>query len=76
MKFDAVMFLNQLCRAEQFVGDGELPADIQNWPEDWREEFEERAAILEYDGMLSRPEAESWAETIVRAVYRANKGVR
>lgn len=48
----------------------ELPADIDDWPAEWREEFEERAAIMEFDGSLNRQEAEAWAETIVRAAYR------
>ena len=41
----------------------ELPAltDIDDLPMDWRIEFEERAAILEYDGGLSRNEADSRA---------------
>ena len=49
-----------------------LPADINLWPEDWREEYEERAAIMDKDfyGSLSRAEAEQWAETIVRAFYQ------
>lgn len=34
------------------------PADL---PMDWRIEFEERAAILEYDGGLSRDEADEQA---------------
>ena len=46
-----------------------LPDDVNDWPEDWREEFEERAAIMEYDGNLSRGKAEQWAETIVRAAW-------
>jgi len=50
----------------------ELPSDISNWPEHWREEFEERAAIMEYDGGLPRLEAEKKAETIVRTFYREN----
>jgi hypothetical protein len=75
MKFDVVMFLNNLCQAERLGGNAELPARIEDWPDGWREEFEERAAIMEYDGMLSRSEAEQWAETIVRATYRVNKGV-
>ncbi len=33
--------------------------DIDDLPMDWRVEFEERAAILEYDGGLSRTEADS-----------------
>ena len=47
----------------------ELPIDIAAWPQDWREEYEERAAIMEYDGNLSRDEAEQWAETIIRAFH-------
>ena len=39
----------------------ELPADISNLPPAWREEFDERAAILEYDGELSRNNAERQA---------------
>jgi hypothetical protein len=70
-----VMFLNNLCQAERFSGNVELPARVEDWPEAWREEFEERAAIMEYDGMMSRPEAQQWAQTIVRAAYRVNKGV-
>ncbi len=42
--------------------------DIDDLPMDWRIEFEERAAILEYDGGLSREEADEQAlnEIIVR----------
>ena len=46
-----------------------LPADVNDWPEDWRYVYEERAAIMEYDGNLTRQEAEQWAETIVRAAH-------
>ena len=35
--------------------------DIDDLSIDWRIEFEERAAILEYDGGLSRNEADSQA---------------
>jgi len=35
--------------------------DLDNLPMDWREEFEERAAILEYDGGLSREQADRQA---------------
>jgi hypothetical protein len=30
-------------------------------PPEWREEYEERAAIMEFDGGMSRPEAEAAA---------------
>ncbi len=38
----------------------DLPAlnDIDDLPMDWRIEFEERAAIMQYDGGLSREEAD------------------
>ncbi len=49
---------------------GELATEITDWPEDWREVYEERAAIMEYDGNMPRPQAEQWAETIVRAAYK------
>lgn len=45
---------------------------MKNWTdEDWKEAFEERAAIMEYDGGLSREEAERRAREIVGAQYRA-----
>lgn len=34
---------------------------VSAWPDNIREEFEERAAIMEYDGGLSRQEAERLA---------------
>ena len=36
-------------------------ADIDDLPMDWRIEYEERAAILEYDGGLTREDAETHA---------------
>lgn len=54
----------------------DLPAEIEDWPDDWRYVYEERAAIMEYDGNLSRPEAEQWAETIARAAYDANNNAK
>lgn len=35
--------------------------DLDNLPLDWRYEYEERAAILEFDGGLTRKEAEKQA---------------
>ena len=56
-------------RLQQFRQD-ELPTDIEDWPEDWQEKFEEQADIMEFDGGLTRQQAEEWAETIVRAFYK------
>ena len=43
-----------------------LPATRDRWPALWRERFEERAAIIEFMGNLSRPTAELRAEQDVR----------
>jgi len=48
-----------------------LPGDIAEWPADAREHFEERAAIMEYDGGLPRVEAERLAEAEVRMAKAA-----
>ena len=44
-----------------------LPADIRRWPLRWREDYEERAAIMEYMGdSVPRHIAECEAELRVR----------
>ena len=43
-----------------------LAADRRHWPAEAREEWEERAAVLEYDAKMNRERAERAAETIVR----------
>lgn len=48
---------------------GGLPARIATWPEAWRDAFEERAAIMEFDGDLPREAAEREAERCVRAEH-------
>lgn len=42
---------------------------IARWPADIRILLEERAAIIEYDGNLQRPEAELAAFHIVEAMW-------
>lgn len=46
-------------------------AEIAAWTADEREEFEERAAICEFDGVLSRAEAEHAAYELIAARRRA-----
>lgn len=43
-----------------------LPADIRRWPLRWREDYEERAAIMEFMGAMPRHIAECEAEARVR----------
>jgi hypothetical protein len=43
-----------------------LPPNIAAWPPLWREAFEERAAVMEFDAKLSRDQAELLAESEVR----------
>ena len=49
---------------------GGLPVCVSIWPPYWRERYEERAAIMQFDGGLDFGEAERRAEEMVRAVYR------
>ncbi len=46
-----------------------LPPNVQAWPSMWLEAFEERAAIVEFQGNHLRPEAERLAEAMVRKEY-------
>ena len=48
---------------------GNLPADVQAWPEDWRFLWDERAGIMEHCGALSRAVAERGAEAVVRLEF-------
>jgi hypothetical protein len=41
-------------------------ADVATWPAEWSENFEERAAIMEHDGGLSRADAEVEAWRLLR----------
>lgn len=43
-----------------------LPADIRRWPAAWREDYEERAGIMEFMGAMPRHIAECEAEARVR----------
>jgi hypothetical protein len=52
----------------------DLPAARKDWPADWRHDFEERAGIMEYDGRLTRAEAERRAEALCRLLYRRQAG--
>jgi hypothetical protein len=58
--------------AAPIVGDESssfLPAVVADWPPAWHEAFEERAAIMEFDGGLSRVEAERRAEACIRSEF-------
>jgi hypothetical protein len=41
----------------------------RDWPSDWRDLFEERAAIMEYDANLERAEAERSAFEDIRRLF-------
>ena len=43
-----------------------LPPDLGSWPPEWREAFEERAGLMQFDGGLPRDRAEAEAERRVR----------
>ncbi len=46
-----------------------LPAEPATWPEEWHELYAERAAIREFDGGLSRADAERAAERECRSAF-------
>lgn len=48
------------------LGRVQLDDDRARWPKELLELFEERAAIMEFDGGLERDEAEQEAERIIR----------
>jgi hypothetical protein len=63
MRYDAVAFLESLFRSPASEDPDPAPASVpgigpDDLPGDWRVEWEERAAIMEYDGGLPREHAE------------------
>lgn len=69
MRYDAVQFLKSLFRpasdacdvsepADDVRSPGQSPADL---PADWHAVWDERAAIMEFDGGLTRELAEHYA---------------
>lgn len=46
-----------------------LPPNISDWPEYHRVRFEERAAFHEFEGGLSRQDAEAMAEKAIRKAH-------
>jgi hypothetical protein len=53
-----------------------LPLNIAAWPANWRELYEERAGIIEFQANLSRPTAEFRAEQDVRKLAAQSKKER
>ncbi len=78
MTFDAVTFLNGLFEADQPapapVADPlagiDSPADL---PPEWRDMYEERAAVREYEGGQAREHAEAEAFRETLAAIRRKK---
>ncbi len=54
----------------QILRHDELPRDLWEWPDYWKEEFMERVAIMEYDGNIRRFVAEQEAERNIRKAYK------
>ncbi len=52
--------------ALQRGGEGELPRAVVNWPDWWREAWEERVALMVVGGLLEEQEARRRAEERVR----------
>jgi hypothetical protein len=70
MKYDAAAFLEGLFRPPRRAAPGP-DVRVEDLDSEWRVEWEERAAVMEYDGGLPRERAEAAAlATIVRAMER------
>lgn len=63
MKFDAVEFLEGLFDPDR--PHRNWPASPAELPADWYVEWDERAAIMEYDGGLTREHAEAEAFKLI-----------
>lgn len=50
-----------------------LPPSIHHWPPDAKEEWNERAAIMEFDGKLPSSVAEREAEALIRREWAAKE---
>ena len=59
MHFDVIEYLNNLVISQ--IADIEDITSVFDLPMDWRIEYEERAGIMQYDGGLSREEADKRA---------------
>ncbi len=63
-------FAREINQKEKNKVDAVLPLDVlglvREWPEDAQEEFDERAAIIEHEGSISRQEAEESAYRLVQ----------
>ncbi len=46
-----------------------LPVEVCRWPEPWREAFEERAGMLQFEGNCNQEAAEREAERLVRVEH-------
>lgn len=53
-----------------------LPSKVELWPEEWRFLYEERAAIKEFSGNMSKFKAEMEAEKEIRALAEGEKQER
>lgn len=50
-----------------------LPLGIETWPAEWRELWEERSGIMEFDGGMTRKRAEREAENDIRRMVERQK---
>jgi len=75
MKYDAAAFLESLFKQPAGL-DARTTVDIrvEDLDPEWRVEWEERAAIMEYDGKLPRERAEAAALADIAGRIRRGEG--
>ncbi len=70
MKYDAVTFLESLFQRADAAPPAPDEIRVEDLDPEWRIEWEERAAIMEYDGGLPREQAEAAALADIAARIR------
>jgi hypothetical protein len=74
MSYDALAYLQRLFREDALPGYGFAPGhemQVEDLDGEWRVWFEERAAIMEYNGGMPRERAE--AETLADILRQMNR---
>jgi hypothetical protein len=71
MKYDAPAFLQSLFRPPTEATAPDPDVRVEDLDPDWRVEWEERAAVMEYDGSLPRERTEAAALVEIAKEMRA-----
>lgn len=66
LNFAASATLGEISARKGYQRMNRLPRSIQDWPLIWKEAYQERAGIMQFQGNLGKEEAEKLAEQDIR----------